>query len=306
MPPKKKAKKSPKEPEDSLEYINHVREKAEKSFAKNTKSNTNYDIEQNVREIRALLKINTEIFDRCKSSGDFSQQGNSSATFTRYGYEVVKVRQSSPEKVQFITEPEKSEKEFDMTPLTILPAGLDDVFVAKYQNEYPSFIDYNKFFENIIMLNDDILEPCLAKLKEHVESIHVCLGEIETWLLEPKISIDYIEKTFEMKLETPTEDDGTGIIDGISTSPGFSSIQGTDICLRCSKPFSSHRRKYIPYSSGGKTLYRCNKESTRVFSCKKYTVLKECNESGKHERTFTIADESDQTKLKKFLDFVSS
>jgi hypothetical protein len=167
MPPKKKAKKSPKEPEDPLEYINYVREKAEKSFAaKGKKSNINYDIEQNVREIRALLKINTEIFDRCKSSGDFSQQGNSSATFTRYGYEVVKVRQSTPGKVQFITEPEKTQKTFDMTPLSVLPTGLDDIFVAKYQNEYPSFIDFDKFFQTLIMLDDDILEPCLAKLKQ--------------------------------------------------------------------------------------------------------------------------------------------
>ena len=289
-----------------MEYINYVREKAEKSFAKGKKSNTNYDIEQNVREIRALLKINTEIFDRCKSSGDFSQQGNSSATFTRYGYEVVKVRQSSPEKVQFITEPEKTQNTFDMTPLTVLPAGLDDVFVAKHQNEYPSFIDFDKFFQTVIMLNDDILEQCLAKLKQHIESIHVCLGEIETWLLEPKSSIDYMEKTFEMKLETPTEeDDGVGTIRGISTSPGFSSIQGTDICLSCSKPFSSHRRKYVPYSSGGKTFYRCW-SSSNTFSCKKFIVLKECSESGKYERTFAIADKSDQSKLKKFLDFVSS
>jgi len=160
MPPKKKAKKSPTEPEDPLEYINYVREKAEKSFAKKgRKSNTNYDIEQNVREIRALLKINTEIFDRCKSSGRIIKK--QSTSFTRYGYEVVKVRQSTPEKIQFITEPEKTQKTFDMTPLSVLPTGLDDVFVAKYQNEYPTFIDYNKMFESFLMLQDDILGNAL-------------------------------------------------------------------------------------------------------------------------------------------------
>ena len=290
MPPKKKAKKSPKEPEDPLEYINYVREKAEKSFAaKGRKSNTNYDIEQNVREIRALLNINKEIFDRCKSSGGIIKK---QSTFTRYGYEVVKVRQSSPDKVQFITEPEKTQKTFDMTPLTVLPKGLDDVFVAKYQNEYPSFIDFDKFFQTVIMLQDDILEQCLAKLKQHIESIHVCLGEIETWLLEPKSSIDYINGTFKKKLKSLTDDDV-----GNMTSPS-----GSDICMNCSSPFSSHHQNaYYPSSPRS-----CPQYVGTSFACKKYTVLKTCNESGKFEKTFTIAKESDQTKLKKFLDFVSS
>jgi len=293
MPPKKKAKKSPKEPEDPLEYINYVREKAEKSFAKGKKSNTNYDIEQNVREIRALLKINTEIFDRCKSSGGIIKK---QSTFTRYGYEVVKLRQSTPGKVQFITEPEKTQKTFDMTPLTILPTGLDDVFVAKYQNEYPSFIDFDKFFQTLIMLQDDILEQCLVKLKQHIESIHVCLGEIETWLLEPKSSVDYINKTFRKKLKSLTDDDI-----GVMTTPAVES----DVCMHCSKPFSSHHRN--PYSTtGSRTCTQYNGYNIKSFAFKKYTVLKTCNESGKFEKTFTIAKESNQTKLKKFLEFVSS
>jgi len=123
-------------------------------------------------------------------------------------------------------------------------------------------------------------------------------------VIEPKGSIDYIEKNFDMKLETPAED-AIGTIRGISNSPGFSSIQDTDVCLSCSKPFSAHHRKY--YTSGGKTSYRCNTSPySNSFSCKKIIVLKECSESGKFEKTFTIAEESDQTKLKKFLDFVSS
>ena len=66
MPPKKKGKNEPKEPDDPLEYVNHIREEAGKRFVTTgRRNNVNLDIEQNVREIRALLKINDEIFGRC-------------------------------------------------------------------------------------------------------------------------------------------------------------------------------------------------------------------------------------------------
>eukprot|EP00985_Skeletonema_marinoi_P011445 scaffold5456_cov73-Skeletonema_marinoi.AAC.1 len=65
MPPMKKRKSAgaPKEPEEPLDFVTHIREKAQKRFASRRK-NVNYDIEQNVREIRALLNINAEIFGR--------------------------------------------------------------------------------------------------------------------------------------------------------------------------------------------------------------------------------------------------
>ena len=59
------------------------------------------------------------------------------------------------------------------------------------------------------MLHDDVLEPFLVKLKCHIQSIHVCLGKIESWLVEPKDSISFLEDTFETKLST---DEGAGEI----------------------------------------------------------------------------------------------
>ena len=163
MPPKKKAKKSAAE-EEPLEYIEHVRERATKRFAKShgkKKKNVNYDIEQNIREIRALLNINDEIFQRCISSGQITSKSKS-ATFTRYSYDVVKVRQNSTKQTQFITEPEQSQHSFDVSALMDLPADLTDVFVAKYQSSYSLLVDYNEYLESSLMLHDDILEPFLA------------------------------------------------------------------------------------------------------------------------------------------------
>ena len=205
MPPKKKGKNEPKEPDDPLEYVNHIREEAGKRFVTTGRSrkNVNLDIEQNIREIRALLKINDEIFERCMSAEwTHVKYKKTLVTFTRYGFDVVKVRPSGTS-TQFITEPESSKKEFDMNSLSDLPTGIDNLFVVKYQAEpFTMFIDFKAFFECAIMLNDEILEPFLAKLKCHIESIHVCLGEVESWLLEPKSNIDFINDTFGRKIES--------------------------------------------------------------------------------------------------------
>lgn len=253
MPPRKKrAKKSlPEDPDQPLDYVAHIRERSGRQFENVVRrKNVNYDVEQNVREIRALLKINAEIFDRCMSSASSYSDGKS-ARFARYGFDVVKVRQQN-EKTQFITEHEHSEQTFDMKLLSELPAGIDNIFVPKNRDApFDGFVDYDAFFQDAVMLHDDVLGPFLAKLKIHLESIQVCLGKIETWLNEPNSNIEFLETTFGKKLKMPTADD-------------------------------------------------FNKE------CKKFHILKSCNESGTFVKTFEIAKKNDQTKLEKFLEFMAS
>ena len=285
-----------------MEYANHIREEAGKRFNKSIKKkNVNLDIEQNIREIRALLKINDEIFERCMSAEwTHVKYIKTLVTFTRYGFDVVKVRPSGTgTSTQFITEPECSKKEFDMTSLSDLPTGIDNLFVVKYQAEpFTMFIDFKAFFECAIMLNDEILEPFLAKLKCHIESIHVCLGEVESWLLEPKSNIDFIEETFGEGLDIPTADDIT-VKQSACPAGTYPSIE---LCANCGLQFGMHRKP-----KHGSSHYRCPNSYPRTrFHCKKYVVLKEHNESGKFEKTFAIAEKSEQKKLKKFLEFMSS
>ena len=77
MPPKKKRKSSaaPKEPEEPLEFVAHVRQKVRSVLLAVPSMISNrmfgrfeHGIEQNVREIRALLNINAEIFGRVMDS----------------------------------------------------------------------------------------------------------------------------------------------------------------------------------------------------------------------------------------------
>ena len=102
----------------------------------------------------------------------------------------------------------KARKMFGVKPLTELPANLRNVFVVQYKAEPLNtfmlslgFIDFDAFFQSALVLHEDVLEPFLAKLKHHIKSIHVCLGEIESWLLEPKSNIEFLEETFELELE---------------------------------------------------------------------------------------------------------
>jgi hypothetical protein len=296
MPPKKKRKSSsgpPKDPEEPLEFVANIREAGQKRFASSRK-NIIYDIEQNVREIRALLNINAEIFGRVMDFASNYSSGQS-AILTRYGFDVVKVRQRGAV-TEFITEAACSSERFSIDSLMHLPASLDSVVVVQYQTApFSDFIDYNSFFRSALMLHDDVLEPFLVKLKDHVESIHVLLGEMESWLLESRRRIEFIESTFDTKLETPYE----------VSDCGHSRHLASTCCYRC-------RERYCQHSEGTSGRYYCTDglHLGQRFQCEKKVpklyILKTYTEAGKFEKTFQIATESDQTKLKKFLDYMDS
>jgi len=304
MPPRKKRKSSgaPKEPEEPLDFVAHIREKAQKRFASRRK-NVNYDIEQNVREIRALLNINAEIFGRVIDSASNYGSGKS-VTLTRYGFDAVKVRQSG-ESTEFITVPARSEHSFAIDALLHLPHDLNDVIVVQYQAApFNNFIDYNAFFRSALMLHEDILEPFLVKLKDHVESIHVLLGEMESWLLESQRKIEFIETTFDTKLETPSPDHL--LVEEASDCNCPSGHYGFTRCLRCSAYFQAHTRAATSgYYLCNQSLYpgkrfRCTKRVPKIHILKKY------DHDGKFEKTFQITTESEQAKLKKCLEYMDS
>ncbi len=308
MPPKKKRKSSgaPKEPEEPLEFVTHVRDKAQKRFVSRRK-NINYDIEQNVREIRALLNINSEIFGRVMGAASNYSSGSKTATLTRYGFDVVKVRQSGG-KAEFITEAAVSTKAFSIDALLNLPADLTGVLVVQYQAApFGNFVDYDAFFRSALMLHDDILEPFLVKLKDHVESIHVLLGEMESWLLEAQRKIEFIESTFDKKLEAPSADNlhVEEVVDCSCVGTHSDYVH----CLRCGQYFCRHI--VLPGSNSVRRHCTHGGVSERSFSCHKGEVprihiLTKYDDAGKFEKTFQIATESDQAKLKKFLDYMDS
>src|SRR6056300_965583 len=186
-----------------------VAEHVKKANVEDGKSPVNYDIEHNIREIRAILKMNAEILDRCmkfRTSGWRNPKGKKWYTcFNRIAYEVVTTRAWN-DGTQVITHPIRTKKEFDTTPLSELPKGLDDIFVSvnMIDKPYSSFIDFEAFFKKCLILHETVLEQFLPKLKEHLMSIQVCLGGIDWWVIhDPLKNISFLEETFEMKMEMP-------------------------------------------------------------------------------------------------------
>ena len=237
-----------------------------------------------------------------ESASNYSS-GNT-ATLTRYGFDVVKVRQSGGS-TEFVTEAAVSAKAFTIDALLNLPHDLTGVLVVQYQAApFGNFIDYEAFFRSALMLHDDILEPVLVRLKDRVESIHVLLGEMETWLLESQRKIEFIESTFGIKLEAPSA--GDLHVQEVSACNGVHYHPGNLRCLRCNSCFEDHSKD----SSGG---YSCPYPYSRTggkFWCKKTVpkshVLKKYNDTGKFEKTFQITTENDQTKLKKCLEYMDA
>ena len=322
MPPEKKARTSAEPQDDDVEAsINRIRHEGGRRFL-GSEEHINCNIEHVFREIRALLQINSEIFTRCMLSVVAGYSGES-ATFNRVGYDVVRVRRNPTNDTltEFVTNQEHSQQTFSMELLSELPSHLSNIFVAQHQAPpFQVYIDYNAFFETAIMLHDDVLEPFLVKLKRHLESIQVCLGEIESWLLESKDNIQFLDKIFGTELESSPR-----YADFTTKSSNDDSIRKCNegiFCLRCKNQFSSHKRTLTP--SKYKPQIR-HKQQVRgwVFDTYKYScpdnigyyvkvgqplsqmkILKECHDSGKFERTFTIANINEREKLLKFLEFI--
>jgi hypothetical protein len=301
-----KRKQKSKRKRDDLEPLDQLSNKREEvgeqiKQAKVTdcanNSAVNYDIEQNIREIRAILKMNAEILDRCK---DFMEEicfedddgTASSSCFKRIAYDLVTARAWN-DGTQVITHPIRTTNEFNTTPLSQLPQGLDDIFVSKKMtgDKLSSFIDFEAFFEKSLILHDTVLEQFLPKLKEHLMSIQVCLGEIDAWVIqEPQKNINFLEETFETKMEMPDDD--------VTLGPRRCSCGTHDpyeICLSCGKKFREHNVHH-------KT---CPDYSWQSFQCKYYQVLMQCDDNGKHEMTFDLDDEKEKTKLKKLLELIA-
>jgi hypothetical protein len=329
-----------------------------------TSSPVNNDIDHNIREIRAILKMNAEILDRCKdfmggtkikddggsalspsSSDDDSDEeetadvdSNSSeeedsveddiehveaddveaddveaetedensaeevknskvewhTSFNRIAYEVVTTR-ARQNCTQVITSPKRTTKAFNTTPLSKLPQGLDVIIVSNNMTgkKLSSFIDFEVFFERALLLHETVLEAFLPKLKEHLMSIQVCLGEIDSWVIqEPQGNISFLEETFETKMEIPDDNVTLG-----RHKCSCETHDPNEICLYpyCGRKFCNHYKR------------RCNKESRKMFFyCEYYQLLKQCDGKGKYETSFDLTNEKEKVRLKKFLEFMAS
>jgi len=149
----------PSAPSDPKAYVSFMRADMRKhleSISRPKEEALNYDIEQNIREIRAMLARNKDIFDRNKSSLVAS------------------------------TGPELNGRDFDLKSLMELPESLKEIIAVRYKDPpYDRFIDYDSFFQKSLALHEDVLETFLAHLRNHLQkNVQVCLRQLDKWLAE--------------------------------------------------------------------------------------------------------------------------
>ena len=309
MPPEQKDEVDAGEIEparlNEAELLCKVRDYIGKALEPSDGSVSNYDVEQNMREIRAILSTNTEIFERCMQS-KISNSNNK--TFNRWCIDSVETYVVVMSKTtHFVGYPERQTKSFDMTPLLKLPTGLDDIFVVKHQEApYTEFIDYGSFFNKSLILHEDVLGPFLAKLKVHLMSIQVCLGEIEAWITQLECNMKYLESTFDVKIKIERPGKTEELTQVCKCPPETHPTH--HMCQRtcCGRSIDNHEPSTKNcYNEYNHRSYRDTYHSYG-FMCKKMQTLKKCvtKMPVKIEMTCNISKEDDRQRLEKILEFM--
>lgn len=147
-----------------------------------------FDLDVAMKTVRALIVTNEEIWNRC---GRYFCHGNK---FKLEIFDRVNVDNKSEcgrAQVEVVsTETHESFRE--------LPACLK-LFEPK-RNEL-GFIDFEKFFNRSLILHEDVLLPFLTNMKEHLEKVQLCLGEVDEWAMENYNNIKFIETTFSISMD---------------------------------------------------------------------------------------------------------
>ncbi|KAL3792445.1 hypothetical protein HJC23_001563 [Cyclotella cryptica] len=316
--------KPTEDPDDPQQYIAHVRRSLlETKLDLSNKQHIQTDIHQNVQEIRAILKTNAEIFHRCMSSAIISRDDKrrsaglgrrGTTTYARIEIDEVHSQYHGNDKTVFVVYPTQSEKSFPTGVLSNIPSELEGILKPTTYREEPhsSYIDHEAYFHNCLVLHDDILAPFLVHLKEYLISVQICLGKIDEWIMEPNETLHFLETTFGnvprlhvKKLGEQHRSKNTTMF--LCHCP-VGRHKDEDMCLKCKHTFRKHNIRMSPEFDGDVTCsYMCPHRQD-YFHCNEVAavVLKECSSCGRHETKFSLLNEIERSKLKKFLDYITS
>ena len=289
------------EPDEIKSRIRKDSGKKLKSDQETYSHTVSYDVTQNIQSVRALLVTNQEIWDRCQGHVQKSKK-EYHVSVTRYGFSTVKALkvQGGGNKIEFVTAPERSRKDIDAKSLLKLPQELTNIFEPIFQPGSESLLDFESYFEKSLMLHDDVLGPFLFHLKRHLESVQVCLGEIDSWLMGPAIVCNFIETTFGVELELPDE----ATVEKVAKLSKCNSINcryphfANDMCLNCGTTYKMHNLGTSSKCPFGRTTACFKHRPCQIIT--KYDA-----EDGAYDKDFIVEDEMDQAKLKKFVEFIT-
>ncbi len=264
------------EPKDALQFLSYAkadlkRELNLKDDDDRQKSIICFDLEQIIREIRAILTVNEEIHNEIFSRCMVNTKHNHRLDISRFEFKSIKRRQTGST-IELISQPEVNVHTFDSLPLTQLPSCFDDLVVARYKEApYSNFIDFNDCFRKALMLfSENALGLLLPKLKDHLEAVQVCLGEIHEWAIQPTNDLSFIGLDVRDVINIPTK------------------FKDKKCCRFCGNRLLTQEGYY---GTGGCTVTRCGEQ----------IVLKIFDDNP----SYSMSSDCERDRLMEFVNFMS-
>ena len=271
------------------------------------------NLDQLIVLVRALIKTNREIWERCKQNlvEKHEQQvvvesPPSDLKFYRVGYTSVDVKSTNgygkvkDSTLSFTTKAVLETKEFSSIPL--LPLKLRNTLsdVSKVPEEI--LPDYDRFMEKAALLHEDVMEPFLVILKGHLEDLQVFLGEIDNWVFEPLLCRNFIRDQFNHDLP---------VAELVGCSNSCSLKHDNMLCVRCFSTQGCHRNVNSTHYASS---YHGSVHHVHYYCAVGYNVrgsffqsgltelrVVSLRDGGEIKKTFNISTEAEQARLKNFL-----
>lgn len=257
-------------PFDAEEFLVNARQRARKLLVlqNDASSVVIHDLPYLLRATRALIAMNKSIWDRCQENRS-ETTADGVLPFSRVSIVQIRTRVDNSQ-TTFQVHMAVTSKDFGVPPpvpqelaaLLAVPLPLSST-----KNSGCDLPDYAAYLDHATLLRDEVLVPFLVKLKDHLESIHVFLGTIESWILEPLGHSQFLHEVFDgvsqfeipklQDLLVPCGDNG-GDLKCCSARHPHSSP-----CLRCRRPYRSHQ---WGLSRNGVMTHLCDYHSRSVGS----------------------------------------
>ena len=257
-----------------------------------------------VASCRALIQINTEIWQRCQGNHvPIESRTAEGLEFFRVGYLELKARteQGNGGSIAFETFSDIEKETFPILPR--MPDDISNFFHVEVPRPTPVLIDYaTSSLEKMLCLKDEIARLFLMILKDHLKSVQVALGKIESWIVEPMQALHFLNQTFGTAMSLPEV--GNGCSDMASCC--YDRHNDSDICLKCFRAKKDHCRSSSksnshPRCPGGREIASFVVKKSQTLRTIRLKATKDV-----YQVTFTLCSPDDQERLARFLHFLQA
>jgi len=197
------------EDDDEPHFLN-VRKKIRSSLtALVTELHQDVELDYLIKSTKGLVTSNREIWNRVKANlkSPLNKQFNQLSekpelVFQRVGFNVVKVLSEtdgcgrSEDPLEFKSQWLEQTKAFTVT---CFPHSLRTVVIPSLDKN--GMLNYLEYLKRSFILQESIMVPFLAILKDHLEDFQVFLGNVETWLKESTQTSVFLQTTFNLTFQ---------------------------------------------------------------------------------------------------------